>query len=86
MTHTHTYSVIGENTRKMVENDLVRVERKASETDAYFIPTGHYKVLTSNGESKCEGPVWILWDTTGFPYPITPEEFERLYTRKDPPP
>lgn len=83
MTHTHTYANIGLSTRETVQDHLIRVERKPSETDAYFLPSGHYKVQTSNGESKCEGPVWILWDTAGYPYPITPEEFDTLYTRKD---
>lgn len=83
MTHTYTYAIVDQTTRETVKDDLVRVERQPSETDAYFIPTGHYKVTTSNGESKCEGPVWILWDTSGYPYPITPEEFDKLYVRKD---
>lgn len=83
MTHTYTYAIIGRTTRDTVKADLIRVERQPSETDAYFIPSGHYKVMTSNGESKCKGPVWILWDTSGYPYPITPEEFEKLYTRKE---
>ena len=61
----------------------IEVERKPSETEALFLDAGHFKITTSNGESFAEGPVWILWDTSGFPYPITPEEFERLYTRKE---
>lgn len=81
---THTYANIGPSTRETVKDDLIRVERQPSETDAYFIPHGHYKVATSNGESMCQGPVWILWDTSGYPYPITPEEFDKLYKRKDP--
>lgn len=60
----------------------IRVERKPSTTDALFLEAGHFKVITSNGESYAEGPVWILWDTSGFPYPITPDEFEKLYERK----
>lgn len=83
MTHTHTYSIIDQTTRETVKDDLIRVERQPSETDAYFIPIGNYKVITSNGQSRCQGPVWILWDTSGYPYPITPEEFETLYKRKD---
>lgn len=82
MTSTHTYAIVDQTTRETVKHDLVHVERKLSETEAYFIPHGHYKVMTSNGESKCEGPVWILWDTLGYPYPITPEEFDKLYVRK----
>jgi hypothetical protein len=82
MTHTHTYAVVDQTTRETVKSDLIQVERRPSETVAYFIPSGHYKVLTSNGESRCEGPVWILWDTSGYPYPITPEEFDTLYTKK----
>lgn len=80
---THTYASVNQTTRDMVKKDLVRVLRQPSETDAYFLPEGHYTVMTSNGESKCEGPVWILWDTSGFPYPITPEEFKKLYIMKD---
>lgn len=83
MTHTHTYAIVDKTVREMVKDDLIRVERKPSETDAYYLPTGVYKVITSNGESMCEGPVWILWDTSGYPYPITPEEFDALYVRKD---
>jgi len=83
VTHTHTYAVVDQTTRDTVKDDLIRVERQPSETDAYFIPHGHYKVMTSNGESKCEGPVWILWDTSGYPYPITPKEFDKLYVKKD---
>jgi hypothetical protein len=86
MTHTHTFVIIDHTTRDMVQENLIRVERRPSETDAYFIPEGHYKVLTSNGESQCEGPVWILWDTSGYPYPISPTEFNELYTRKLSPP
>jgi hypothetical protein len=85
VTHTYTYAIVDQTTRETVKDDLIRVVRQPSETDAYFIPSGHYKVMTSNGESKCEGPVWILWDTSGYPYPITPEEFKTLYTRKDSP-
>lgn len=75
--------VIDDTTRKYAKDKLIPVERRPSETEAYFlpaIPDGYYKVITSNGESYCEGPVWILWDTSGFPYPITPDEFEKLYT------
>lgn len=79
---THTYAIVDQTTRETVKDDLIRVVRQPSETDAYFIPHGHYKVMTSNGESMCEGPVWILWDTSGYPYPITPEEFETIYVRK----
>lgn len=79
MTHTYTYAIIDKTTKDMVKDNLIRVKRKPSETDAYFIPHGHYKVITSNGESKCQGPVWILWDTLGYPYPITPAEFGNLY-------
>lgn len=82
MTHTFTYAIVDQSTRETVKNDLIQVERKPSETEAYFIPSGHYKVMTSNGESLCEGPVWILWDTAGYPYPITPQEFETLYVKK----
>jgi hypothetical protein len=85
VTHTFTYSIINQDTRELVKKDVIRVERQPSETDAYFLLTGNYKVLTSNGESMCQGPVWILWDTAGFPYPITPEEFDKLYVRKDTP-
>jgi hypothetical protein len=80
---THTYANIGLNTREMVKDDLIRVERMPSETVAYFLPSGHYRVVTSNGLSTCEGPVWILWDSAGYPYPITPDEFDKLYKRKD---
>lgn len=66
----------------MVKKDLILVERLPSETVAYFLPEGYYKVLTSNGESFCNGPVWILWDTSGYPYPITPGEFDKLYRKK----
>lgn len=83
MTYSYTFAVVDHTTRETVKDDLIRVERQPSETDAYFLPSGHYKVLTSNGESKCEGPVWILWDSGGSPYPITPEEFEKIYVRKD---
>lgn len=83
MTYTHTFAIIDQTTRHTIASELIRVERKPSETDAFFIPSGHYKVMTSNGESKCVGPVWILWDTSGYPYPITPDEFKKLYTRKD---
>lgn len=78
---THTIGVIDQTTREFARSELVRVERKPSETDAYFIVEGEYEVITSNGKSYCEAPVWILWDTSGFPYPITPEEFEMLYDR-----
>jgi hypothetical protein len=74
--------IINLDTRDHVEDELIRVERKPSETDAYFLAEGTFMVVTSNGESYCEGPVWILWDTSGYPYPITPEEFAMLYTRK----
>lgn len=80
---THTYAIVDQTTRETVKKHLIRVERKPSETDAFFIPSGHYRVITSNGESMCEGPVWILWDTLGYPYPITPEEFDTLYVKKD---
>lgn len=60
------------------------VERKPSTTEALFLDGGHFQIVTSNGKSFAEGPVYILWDTAGFPYPITPEEFEKLYTRKEP--
>lgn len=76
---SHNFHTIDETTRDFVKDKLIRVKRKPSETDAYFIEDGYYKVLTSNGESFCDGPVWILWDTLGFPYPITPEEFDNLY-------
>lgn len=78
---THTFVIVDQATREMVKADLVRVERQPSETDAYFLSEGYYKVETSNGESLCEGPVWILWDTAGYPYPITPEEFDKLYIK-----
>lgn len=81
MTHTHTIAIVDQTTREMVKADLIRVKRKPSETDAYFLPEGHYRVTTPNGESMCQGPVWILWDTSGFPYPITPDEFNKLYDR-----
>lgn len=80
---SRSYALIDETIRETVKDDLVRVERQPSETDAYFIPEGLYKVITSNGESWCEGPVWILWDTAGFPYPITPGEFNKLYKVKE---
>lgn len=83
MTHSHTYAIVNQTTRDTVKDDLIRVERQPTETDAYFIPHGHYKVMTSNGESTCTAPVWILWDTLGYPYPITPEEFDALYIRKN---
>lgn len=84
MTYTHTYAIIDESTHNMIKDHLIRVESPvSSERDAYFIPDGHYKVMTSLGAKKCEGPVWILWDTLGYPYPITPDEFDKLYIRKD---
>lgn len=79
MTHTSTYAAIDQTTRTRVKSDLVKVERQPSQTDAYFIPEGRYRVVTANGDCLCEAPVWILWDTSGFPYPITPTEFEKLY-------
>lgn len=82
MTHTYTYAIVDKTTRDTVKDDLIRVESQPLETDAYFIPSGHYKVMTSTGESKCEGPVWILWDASGFPYPVTIEEFNTLHVRK----
>jgi hypothetical protein len=83
VTYTHTFAIIDEKTYDTIKQHTIRVERKPSETNAYYIPYGHYKVMTSNGESKCVGPVWILWDTSGYPYPITPDEFNKLYTRKN---
>lgn len=68
-------------TRHRVRDLLVRVERQPSVTDAYFLEKGKFEVSTSNGQSFCEGPVWILWDSGGAPYPITPEEFDALYKR-----
>jgi hypothetical protein len=79
---SHSVAIVDQTTREFVQDELVRVERQPSETDAYFLEYGYYKVMTSNGESFCEGPVWILWDTSGYPYPITPEEFEKLYVVK----
>ena len=76
------FGLIDQATKKMYEQDLITVERIPTETKAYYLREGYYKVLTSNGESFCHGPVWILWDTSGYPYPITPEEFERLYIIK----
>lgn len=76
-------TIIDQTIRQHVRDKLIRVEWQPSETDALFLSEGIYKVLTSNGESFCEGPVWILWDKSGFPYPITPEEFEMIYKRKD---
>jgi len=61
----------------------VRVERQTSETDALFFEEGSFKIITSNGELFCRGPVWILWDTSGYPYPITPDEFNKLYVKVD---
>lgn len=81
MTNTHIYAIIDQTTKKTVKERLIPVARKPSTTEAYYIHSGHYKVLTSNGESLCSGPVWILWDTAGFPYPITPEEFDMVYIR-----
>lgn len=78
---THSVAIVDQSTREFVKTELIRVERKPSETDAYFLPVGVYEVVTSNGKSYCEAPVWILWDTSGFPYPITPEEFDKLYNR-----
>ena len=66
----------------MMVGQAVRVERRPTETRALFMDEGHFKITTSNGTSFAEGPVWILWDTEGYPYPITPEEFEKLYIRK----
>lgn len=78
---THSIATVDRSTHELVKDDLVRVERRPSETDAYFLPEGFYEVVTSNGKSYCEGPVWILWDTSGFPYPITQSEFDKLYDR-----
>lgn len=81
MTHTYTYAIVDQSTRETVKDDLIKAVRQPSQTDAYFIPSGHYKVVTATGESKCEGPVWILWDTSGYPYPMTPDEFDKLYVK-----
>jgi hypothetical protein len=75
--------IIDQTTRESVRENLISVERKPTTTDAYFISDGHYKVLTSNGISICMGPVWILWDTLDYPYPITEEEFNKIYIIKD---
>lgn len=79
----HTFHIIDELTKELVKEDLVEVVRRPSETVAYLLNEGYYKVLTSNGESFCHGPVWILWDTSGYPYPVTPEEFNKLYIQKE---
>lgn len=78
-THTHTYALVTRETREDVAGELVRVVRKPTETDAYFLAAGHHKVQTANGPIKVQGPVWILWDQEGSPYPITPDEFARIY-------
>lgn len=79
---TTSVAIVDQSTREMMKDRLCRVVRRPSETDAVYLPEGYYKVMTSNGESYCEGPVWILWDTSGYPYPITLDEFEKLYTPK----
>lgn len=61
----------------------ILVDRQPSETEGLFLDSGHYKLITANGEAFAEGPVWILWDADGYPFSISPEEFEKFYKRKE---
>ncbi len=83
VTTTHTYAIVEKNGRQYVEDQIVQVRRKPTDAEAFFLPTGHYKVETANGPIKVEAPLWILYDQAGMPYPITVEEFEKLYTVVD---
>ncbi len=83
MTDTHTFARITKDTKKTVEDNLVRVERKITESDAYYLDEGVYKVDTISGEVEVQGPTWILFDARHYPYPVALDIFEAIYTIKD---
>lgn len=85
MTYTYTYAKIDSTTRDTVRanGDLARVATKPQEADGFFLPSGHYKVEGAYSTQKVEGPVWILFDNEGYPYSLTPDEFEKGWEVKD---
>lgn len=76
--------IIDLHTFKTVEHQTELVERKPSkDRPALYLERGSYKIKTATGWVERTGPMWILWGAVGYPYAITPEEFEKLYVRKD---
>lgn len=76
--------VIDLHTFNTVEHRTELVERKPSEArPALYLERGSYKIKTTTGWIERTGPMWVLWDSAGYPYAITSEEFEKLYVRKD---
>lgn len=76
---TSTFVTIDRATPELVADQLVTVRRRPSETDALYLEAGRYRIATASGSIDVEGPTWVLWDSGGDPYPVTPAEFERLY-------
>lgn len=81
MTTTHTYAIVGRDSRDTVEanGDLFRVWRPPSEAEAFYLPSGHYRVDTISGPVKVEAPVYIVFDNCGYPYPIAPQVYEQTW-------
>lgn len=85
MTHTHTYALVTKEGREFVEDQIVPVYRRLVRSEGFFLPTGHYEVHTITGPHRCEGPIWILYDPDGFPYPCEVHVFEASWSTNKPP-
>ncbi len=61
---------------------LEDVRRKPTVTQAIFIDSDRIrevKIDTLGGPILVDTPTWILWDQSGYPYPVHPSEFQMIY-------
>lgn len=82
MTHTYTFVKVDRSTRDTVQlsGDLVKVERKKHEPwEAFYLSDGHYRITTSEGQIDVAAPIWIVFDSKGFPYPVAPKVFDEIW-------
>lgn len=79
MTHTKTYALVTPATVDAVET--VTVRRRPTEAQAFYLPSGSYRVQTISGQIEVDAPTWIVFDDQGFPYPVDPAVFDRAWAR-----
>lgn len=83
---TSTYARVDESSLATLDaaDRVIRVHRRPALEDipATYLEAGDYEIATINGKIRVQAPTWILWDPDGFPYPVEPSVFDKLYLRE----
>lgn len=83
MTHTRTHARITRDGKRFVEDQLVKVRRKADGyvCDALYLATGSYSIERQNSTVLRAGPLWVIYLEDDEPFGLLPSEFSLCWER-----